>query len=159
MRDRSLWLAQAIGEQPDQPPLEGETRADVCIIGGGFVGLWTAYWIKRWDPSCGVVLLERDVCGDGASGRNGGFVLSWWAKFPTLARQLGTEDAVEICRRSQDCIDQIARFCAEHGIDADVSRGGWLWTRAHPGADRCLGTHGGGVPTACTRNIRSFGAR
>ena len=76
---RSLWLEQAL-DGPPAPALAGAERADVAILGGGFVGLWTALELKRRDPGCDVVVLERDVCGGGASGRNGGMVLSWWPK-------------------------------------------------------------------------------
>ena len=72
MQHRSFWLQEALGDAPDQPPLEGAARADIAIMGGGFVGLWTAIRIKERDPACDVVVLEQDVCGGGASGRNGG---------------------------------------------------------------------------------------
>jgi glycine/D-amino acid oxidase-like deaminating enzyme len=136
-RHRSLWLQEALGDAPDEPPLQGDARADVCVIGGGYVGLWTAYWLKRLDPACDVVVLEQDVCGGGASGRNGGFVLSWWAKLPSLERIVGAEDAVAMCRLSQAAIDELRGVCERHAIDARFRRGGWLWTartRAQLGA-------------------------
>jgi glycine/D-amino acid oxidase-like deaminating enzyme len=126
---RSLWLHEALaGDGPDQPALEGPARADVCIVGGGFVGLWTAYWLKRWDPGCDVVVLERDICGGGASGRNGGFVLGWWVKFPSLRALAGVQDATALARLSEDAIGEIGGFCDEHGIDAGFTQSGWLWT-------------------------------
>jgi glycine/D-amino acid oxidase-like deaminating enzyme len=125
---RSLWLQEALGDEPSSPPLAGSITAEVCIVGGGFVGLWTAYWIKQLRPDCDVVLLERDICGGGASGRNGGFVLSWWAKFPSL-RKLVTDDvALAICRESEAAIDEIAAFCERHREDVQIVRAGWLWT-------------------------------
>ncbi len=108
--------------------LQGHTKADVAIVGGGFVGLWTAIRIKEHEPQCDVVVLEQDICGGGASGRNGGFVLSWWPKLASLARLFGETEAVRIGRVSEDAIEEIARFCREHQIDADFRRGGWLWT-------------------------------
>jgi glycine/D-amino acid oxidase-like deaminating enzyme len=131
-RHRSLWLHEALGDAPDEPPLTGSTQADVCIVGGGYVGLWTAIWLKRWDPACDVVLLEADLCGSGASGRNGGFALSWWPKFPSLSAALGSEDALAVCRASERAIDELERFCADEGLDAHVVRGGWLWTARTP---------------------------
>lgn len=125
---RSLWLQEIDGDAPAAPPLTGRARADVAIIGGGYVGLWTAIRIKQAQPSCDVVVLERDICGGGASGRNGGFVLSWWPKLASLARLVGAADAVRIARQSEDAIDEIRAFCAAHHVDADVRRGGWLWT-------------------------------
>ena len=85
MPHRSLWLDEALApDEPAAPPLEGAARADVAIMGGGYAGLWTAIRIKQREPSCDVVVLEQDICGGGASGRNGGFAISWWAKLGTL---------------------------------------------------------------------------
>ncbi len=125
---RSLWLREALAGESPAPPLAGSTDADVCVIGGGYVGMWTAYWLKRWQPELDVVLLEQDVCGGGASGRNGGFVLSWWAKFPSLMHMLGAESALAVCRTSEAAVSEIGSFCAAHGIEADFTPGGWLWT-------------------------------
>ncbi len=97
-------------------------------MGGGYVGLWTALGIKRLDPSCDVAVLEQDICGGGASGRNGGFVLSWWPKLSSLAALCGVEDAVRVARGSEAAIDEIGSFCQAHGIDAGFRRAGWLWT-------------------------------
>jgi len=97
-------------------------------VGGGYVGLWTALGIKRLDPSCDVAVLEQDICGGGASGRNGGFVLSWWPKLSSLAALCGVEDAVRVARGSEAAIDEIGSFCQAHGIDAGFRRAGWLWT-------------------------------
>lgn len=126
-KHRSLWLEQALGNEPDERPLTGHAKADVCIAGGGLVGLWTAYWLKQWDPACDVVVVEQDICGGGASGRNGGFLLAWWPKFPSLERAFGS-DAVEICRQSVAAIDETRALSERHGIDIDFVRGGWLWT-------------------------------
>lgn len=66
---RSLWLQGVDGDAPTAQPLTGRGRADVAVIGGGYVGLWTATCIKQARPVCDVVVLERDTCGGGASGR------------------------------------------------------------------------------------------
>jgi putative aminophosphonate oxidoreductase len=125
---RSLWLEEALPGAEDAPRLEGDEQADVCVVGGGFTGLWTALALKEHDPACDVVVLEADVCGGGASGRNGGFVLSWWAKLGKLEVLCGGEAAVRLARASVDAIDGICAFCERHGIDARVRRDGWLWT-------------------------------
>ena len=75
---RSLWLQEALQGEEVQLPLSGAQRADVAIIGGGYVGLWTALRIKEQVPSCDVAIVEQDICGGGASGRNGGQAHSWW---------------------------------------------------------------------------------
>jgi putative aminophosphonate oxidoreductase len=127
-KHRSFWLAQCAGDAPDQPPLTGSVIADVAILGGGYVGLWTALRLKEFQPSCDVVVLEKDICGGGASGRNGGFVLSWWPKLASLAKLFGPEEAVRIGRSSESAIDEIASFCVQNSVNADFRRGGWLWT-------------------------------
>jgi len=129
---RSLWLQEALGDAPTEPSLSGTARADVAIIGGGFVGLWTAIRIKEREPACDVVLLEQDVCGGGASGRNGGMALSWWPKLASLAKICGAQEAVRLCRLSEEAITEIDHFCARHGIDARFRRDGMLWTATSP---------------------------
>ena len=69
----SFWW-EAIGRPAPRPALPGALRADVCIVGGGYTGLWTAYYLKKAGPHSRVVLLEREFCGFGASGRNGGWL-------------------------------------------------------------------------------------
>ena len=126
---RSQWLDEALakpGEQ-DAPRLEGAVRADVCIVGGGYTGLWTALRLQALEPSLDVVVVEADVCGGGASGRNGGFVLSWWPKFASLSKLCGTEDALRLARASSDAVIGIGEYCAANGIDAGYHRDGYLW--------------------------------
>ncbi len=128
MPHRSFWLEQVAGDASDAPALEGDERADVAILGGGYVGLWTAIRLKRLEPSRDVAVLEQDICGGGASGRNGGFVLSWWSKLSSLVALLGTADALRVARDSEDAIEEIRAFCETHRIDAHFRRSGWLWT-------------------------------
>ena len=75
---RPFWLEQALAVEACAPcePLRGDTRADVCIVGGGYTGLWTAIMLKEQNPELDVLLIEADICGAGASGRNGGCALS-----------------------------------------------------------------------------------
>ena len=131
-RHRSLWLTEVLPDAPAQPPLAGAHRADIAIIGGGFVGLWTAIRIKQRDPGCDLVVLERDICGGGASGRNGGMVLSWWPKLASLVKRVGSEEALSLARASEAAIDEVRAFCEAHGIDAQFRRGGFLWTATTP---------------------------
>jgi glycine/D-amino acid oxidase-like deaminating enzyme len=129
---RSLWLQEALAGEEDAPKLEGDVRADVCVCGGGYSGLWTAIRLKEHEPSLDVVLVEADVCGGGASGRNGGFVLSWWHKFASLQKVCGSEEGVRLARGCESAVDEIGEFCAERGIDAHYRREGWLWTATSP---------------------------
>ena len=87
-----------VGPDDRRVGLEGSLRCDVCVVGGGFTGLWTALRLKELDSALDVIVVERDVCGAGASGRNGGFVLSWWAKFASLRKVCGTEEALRLGR-------------------------------------------------------------
>src|SRR2546427_4105533 len=73
---RSWWLREALAREPgsDCPPLDKDVNADVVIIGGGFTGLWTAFFLTEANPNLGIAVLEQDICGGGASGGNGGVV-------------------------------------------------------------------------------------
>ena len=124
----SHWLTEAgLSTEETAPALEGEDRADICIVGGGFCGLWTAIRLKERDPSIDIAIVEKDECGSGASGRNGGFVLSWWAKFGSLCKFCPSDEAVRLVRASADAVGEIGRFCADQGIDAHYRGDGWLW--------------------------------
>jgi putative aminophosphonate oxidoreductase len=131
---RSLWLQEALlGEDPAETPELLETiEADVCIVGGGYTGLWTALRIKELQPDATVVLLEADICGGGPSGRNGGFALSWWPKIETLQKRLGKEEALRLVKASEAAIAEIGEFCEREGVDAHFHQGGWLWTATSP---------------------------
>jgi putative aminophosphonate oxidoreductase len=131
---RSLWLQQALAleTEGDAPPLGEKLRTDVCIVGGGYTGLWTALRLKELEPAADVVLLESDICGGGPSGRNGGFALSWWPKIETLIAAVGHEEAFRLARASEAAIAELGAFCEREGIDADFVQGGWLWTATSP---------------------------
>jgi putative aminophosphonate oxidoreductase len=127
-KTKSLWLREALEGWPGRPrELTEPVKADVCIVGGGYTGLWTALRIQELDPSADVALVEANLCGAGASGRNGGFVLSWWSKFVTLQKLCGTEEATRLGRAAQDAVAAIGGFCRDHGIDAGYRGDGWLW--------------------------------
>jgi glycine/D-amino acid oxidase-like deaminating enzyme len=130
---RCIWLREAIapGEQ-DCAALEGGQRADVCIVGGGYAGMWTAIELKRRQPSLDVAIVEADICGGGASGRNSGMVLSQWAKFRALEAFCGTAGALELGRAFGQSAENIAAFCQTHGIDAQFRRDGWIWGATCP---------------------------
>lgn len=130
MIGRSLWLEETLQAEPGttRPPLEGTVEADVCIVGGGFTGLWTALAITAREPSARVVILEADICAGGASGRNGGFVLSWWSKFTTLEQVFGQAEAVRIGQATADAVGAIGAFAGEQAIDCGFRRDGYIWT-------------------------------
>lgn len=71
-RSLSFWHDTVPGPLDPRPALPGDRDADVAIIGAGYTGLWTAYHLSLLDPSLRIVVLEREIAGFGASGRNGG---------------------------------------------------------------------------------------
>lgn len=132
---RSFWL-QDIGAAPASAPLAEDIATDIAIIGGGYLGLWTALRLKAAAPALSVTILEADLCGSGASGRNGGQVHSWWAEIDLLTRLVGAE-AESLARATCDAIEELAALQASGRIEMDLRLGGWLWTassRAQEGA-------------------------
>jgi putative aminophosphonate oxidoreductase len=125
----SFWFRQAIAahEPLTAEKVAGRITADVCIVGGGFLGMWTAIHLKQADPKLNIVIVEKNICGSGASGRNGGFVTSYWAQYFSLLALAGADGAGNIARRSEQAIRELGDFCIEHGIDCDYRRDGWLW--------------------------------
>lgn len=113
-------MREALAADPGQPcpPLRGEANADVVILGGGYTGLWTAWFLTERAPGIDIVVLERDVCGSGASGRNGGFVGPWWDELDELAARYGDGAAVAACRASAESVDAIGEWCAKLDVDA-----------------------------------------
>jgi len=132
-RRRSYWLKQSLSETPPAAfVLEQDIHADVCIVGGGFTGLWTALHITEQDPSVRVAIIERDLCGSGASGRNGGFCMSWMSKATGVLPLAGAQEGVRLLRAFADGVKRIGAFCEEHRIDAEYRLDGWLWTATNP---------------------------
>jgi glycine/D-amino acid oxidase-like deaminating enzyme len=128
----SLWVDQALADEPDAigsvEPLEGSLKADVCVVGGGFTGLWTAIRLLDHDPSLDVVVVEAELCGTGASGRNGGVMSDWWMEIDTLLKHFGSEDGPRLAAYVGRSADEIEQFCKREEIEANVARAGWLWT-------------------------------
>jgi glycine/D-amino acid oxidase-like deaminating enzyme len=133
---RPLWIQDAFRGKQDEEAYPRELRekitADVCIVGGGYTGLWTAIRIKELEPDASVALVESVFCGHGPSGRNGGFALSWWPKLETLEERVGREEALRLARESERAVAELGAFCEREGIEAHFHRGGWLWTATSP---------------------------
>lgn len=136
-RNYGHWLEEALaGESGARAePLAGEQSCDVAIVGGGYTGLWTAIELASAEPDCKVVVLEADICGSGASGRNGGFAFGWWPKIETLIERAGEEEAVRLGRAAEQAVRELGEFCEEEGIEASYRRAGWLWTATAPAQD------------------------
>src|SRR5260221_1757783 len=127
MNSRSQWLADVAADLPAVRKLDGDITVDVAIIGGGFVGLWTAIELKDLDSACRVAVIEMGRGGGGASGLNGGFVMSWWPKIASLMRICGREDALWLADQTTQAVADLGGFLTRHGIDAGYRQTGSLW--------------------------------
>jgi glycine/D-amino acid oxidase-like deaminating enzyme len=126
-RASSLWLAQFPGSLTPRPPLAGERDCDVAIIGAGFTGLWTAYYLKLRQPDLRVVVLEREIVGYGPSGRNGGWAIGGLSGSPSAyGCSPGDERVARALRATHDAIDQIAAVVAGERIDCGFVKAGAL---------------------------------
>lgn len=133
--ERSPWLREALADEGDPPPaapLHGPTDADVVIVGGGYTGLWTAWHLLERDPALRVVVLEADICGGGPSGRNGGFVNSWWDEASGFVELFGAEGARACLDESAASVRAIGAWCTANGVDAHYRRNGMLVVSTTP---------------------------
>ncbi|MGA9858256.1 MAG: FAD-dependent oxidoreductase, partial [Solirubrobacteraceae bacterium] len=122
----SFWLDQ-LGSRPPRPALAGDREADVCIIGAGFTGLWTAYELLHARPGLEVVVLEGHQVGFGASGRNGGWVLGKLSGTRSAWRARGGPDGARaMVRAIQDTVGEIGAVVEREGIDCDWRHSGTL---------------------------------
>ena len=123
----SLWHDTAGVDLTPRPPLPGDIEADVAIAGAGYTGLWTAYYLHELDPGLRIAIVEREIAGFGASGRNGGWCS---ALFPPassgIARRHGLQAAVAVRRAMHESIAEVGRVAEREGIDADYARGGTI---------------------------------
>ncbi len=124
------WLDEAGSDDP-APPLEGDLQADVCIVGGGFTGLWTALAVREREPSARVVVLEADRCGAGPSGRNGGFVHGYWAGLAGARAVVGNEGALALARAGERIIPAVRAL----GADVWLREAGMLMVSTTPEQD------------------------
>ncbi|MCT9091203.1 FAD-binding oxidoreductase [Streptomyces sp. ASQP_92] len=121
----SFWYATD-GIPAPREPLPGDTTADVVIVGGGYTGLWTAYYLKKAAPFLDITVLESRFCGYGASGRNGGWLYNGIAGRDRYAKLHGQDSAVRLQRAMNDTVAEVVRVAAEESVDADIHRGGVL---------------------------------
>ncbi len=119
----SFWYADIGGLPQRRPALPGDRQADVCIIGAGYTGLWTAYYLKKADPGLDIVVVEREFAGFGASGRNGGWLSGGfgWSREKYL-KSSSRGAVVDMQRAMAGTVDEVIRVCTAEGIDADILR-------------------------------------
>jgi glycine/D-amino acid oxidase-like deaminating enzyme len=126
-RSYSLWLDSVPDDLGPRAALEADADVDVAIVGGGYTGLWTAYYLAKADPALRIAVLEKEICGFGASGRNGGWCSALFAgSRERTERRYGRDGAVALQRAMFDTIDEIAKVLATESIDADFHKGGTL---------------------------------
>jgi glycine/D-amino acid oxidase-like deaminating enzyme len=122
-----FWLETCGDALTPRPPLPGDETADIAVVGAGFTGLWTAYYLAKVDPSLRIVVLEKHLAGWGASGRNGGWCSAELVSPPeAFASRYGVEAAVAMGRAMVHTVPEIGRVCAAEGIDAHFVQGGSL---------------------------------
>ncbi len=126
-RARSMWLDGVPGELTPRPSLPGPIDVDVAVVGAGFTGLWTAYYLKKADPHLRVAILEREIAGFGASGRNGGWCHTTFPGSRELAaKSHGRQAVVDQQRALHRTVYEVQRVTDEEGIDARFHLGGQL---------------------------------
>ena len=125
LRSLSLWWDELPGQLSGRGVLERDIDVDVAVVGAGFTGLWTAYYLLRAAPGTRVALLERQVAGFGASGRNGGWCSALFsAPGSLIARDYGTDAARAMHLAMQGTVDEVGRAAAAEGIDCRFTKGG-----------------------------------
>jgi len=135
-RTVSFWLDSLPADHnlAARPRLPGDISVDVAIVGAGYTGLWTAYYLKRLDPSLRIAIVEAEFAGFGASGRNGGWLSALLPmSFEKMAANHGRDRAIAMQRTMHDAVDEVARVTTDEGIDCHLAKGGYLnLTRTQP---------------------------
>jgi putative aminophosphonate oxidoreductase len=130
MTHPSYWFKQALEIENPQPAvaLADDLETDVLIVGGGFTGMWTAIMLKEQAPEKRITVIDKGLCGSGASGANGGCMLTWSTKYPTLKRLFGEQHATWLVQESERVVLEIDEFCRRYAIDAQLSLKGVYYT-------------------------------
>jgi glycine/D-amino acid oxidase-like deaminating enzyme len=129
-RTRSLWLDDVAtsGDALEQrPSLPGARDADVAIVGAGYTGLWTAFYLLQRDPTLRIVLVEKEIAGFGASGRNGGWCSALFpASMEKIAAASSRDAALALRRAMRNSVDEVGAMATQHGIECGYTKGGTL---------------------------------
>jgi glycine/D-amino acid oxidase-like deaminating enzyme len=139
-RSVSFWLDSlpADHDLSTRQRLPGDISVDVVIVGAGYTGLWTAYYLHRLDPKLRIAIVEAEFAGFGASGRNGGWLSALLPmSFEKMAADHGRDRAIALQRTMHDSVDEVARVTTAEGIDCHLAKGGYLnITRTQPQVKR-----------------------
>ena len=131
--DVSFWYADIGLPQTRRPALQGDTHADVAIIGAGYTGLWAAYYLKKAKPDLTVLVIEKEFAGFGASGRNGGWLMGTFAwNHDRYAAATSRALVLEMVAALETTVDEVIRVADAEGIDADILRCDQLSIATHP---------------------------
>ena len=127
---QSFWFSKAIQNEVAVTinELRDHIKSDICIVGGGFTGLWTALKLKEKNPSLKITLIDKGLCGSGASGRNGGCMITLSTKYTTMKSTVGKSNALLMVRATENAAFNIKNFCEKNNIDAQVRLDGMLFT-------------------------------
>ena len=126
-RSLSFWHDSVDDDLTPRAALDGDLDTDIAIVGGGLTGLWSAYYLNQHDPSLRIVVLEKDIAGFGASGRNGGWCSALFpASTRSLERRHGRNDAIRMRQAMIDTVDEVGRVTRAEGIDCDFAKGGTI---------------------------------
>lgn len=119
----SFWFDDIGGVPPYRPALPGDLEVDVCVVGAGFTGLWTAYYLTEIKPDLRIAILERDFAGFGASGRNGGWLSGGfsWSRQNYLDNG-SRQQVADMERHLMATVDEVIRVAEKEGIEADIHR-------------------------------------
>ncbi|MEW1952626.1 FAD-dependent oxidoreductase [Terrabacter sp. NPDC080008] len=131
-RGLSLWH-DTIGDIAPRPGLDGDVEVDVAVVGAGYTGLWTAYHLVCADPSIRVAVVDKEVAGFGASGRNGGWCSALFpASLKRMAAERGRDAAVRMQRVLNETVADVGRLATAEGIDCHFDQGGYLAVARNP---------------------------
>ena len=136
---QSPWFTEALESEGklEINKLENNITTDICIVGGGFTGLWTALKIKEKKPSINITIIEKDLCGSGAAGRNGGCMIPQSTKFTAMKKIIGLKDAKKMVQATENAVYNIKDYCLQNNIDAKIRIDGVVYgatNKSHKGA-------------------------
>lgn len=133
MTTTSLWFETAGGSTAPRSPLPGDLDVDVAIVGAGYTGLWTAFYLRQAEPSLRIAIIEAEQAGFGASGRNGGWCSGLLPiSLPKLSRRHGRSAAIAFQQAMNATVDEVGRVVTAEGIDCDWHKGGSLTLARSP---------------------------
>lgn len=124
--DISHWMATA-GDLAPRPAVAGDHDFDVVVVGAGYTGLWTTWYLQQREPGLRIAICEAEIAGYGASGRNGAWCSAGIGTTTGgLARRYGDQTARDVVHALRDTVDEVGRVCDIAGIDAEFRKGGML---------------------------------